>query len=247
VLAIAIYFMVFSFVRTALIATVLYFVLRWLFDRSRGIGTKGLFWTALVVGIGANLIIAASAVAIAYVQELPLISPLLLRGESNLSTEEIFQQMYRPWLWWQHLMQFAASPSLMGWGAFIFDEMKTEDLIEGHEPGDSVSLPTRLLAAYGAPGLLWTVFLVARLHQVAKEGDRWACACFPPILLLVMNWGGVFHPTDALGALFLMLVTRGSKGFVRRASVQRSFFHFLRTPKLFPSPVDSRTRVIADL
>lgn len=211
VLAVATYFLVTSFVRTALIALAMYAVLRWWFARRPTPGR--LFWGALLVGFGVNLAIAGSVVVLEFLQQYPIVSRLFLRGETQLSTEEIFQQLYRPWLWWEHIQQFAASPSLMGWGAFDFEELKNTALIEGQEQGDTVSLPTRLLAAYGIPGALFTVYLVARLRAAARARDAWSCACFAPVLLLILQWGSVFHPSDALFALFLMTVVRGSPAF----------------------------------
>jgi hypothetical protein len=211
ILLVALYFLVFSFVRTALIAATLYFLLRWWFRRHHRPGQ--MFWTALLVGFGVNIAIALSVVAFDYLQQFPLISRLFLRGEAGLSTDEIFTQLYRPWLWMQHLTQFLTSPSLMGWGVFDFNDLKTEDLVEGNEQGDSVSLPTRLLASYGIPGILFTVFLVVQLRRLAWRGDRWACACFAPLFLLMMQWGSVFHPSDALFVIFMLMIMRGTAGF----------------------------------
>ncbi len=224
VLAVAMYFLVTSFVRTALIALVMYVVLRWWFARRPT--PARLFWGALLLGFGVNLAIAGSVVVLDFLQQYPITSRLFLRGETQLSTEEIFQQLYRPWLWWEHLQQLAASPSLMGWGAFDFEELKNVALIEGQEQGDTVSLLTRLLAAYGIPGALFTAYLVARLHAAAQALDAWSCACFAPVLLLMLQWGSVFHPSDALYALFVITVVQGSPAFTnapRPSRLRRAF------------------------
>lgn len=212
--AVALYFLVFSFVRTALVAFAVYALLRWWFARRRTPGR--LFWSALLLGFGVNAAIAGSVVVLDFLQQYPLTSRLLLRGESELSTEEIFQQLYRPWLWWQHMQQFASSPFLMGWGAFNFDSMKIDALVEGQEQGDTVSLPTRLLASYGVPGLLFTLFLVSQLRRLSRRRDAWACACFAAIFLLIMQWGSVFHPSDALFSIFLMMIVGGSSAYTER-------------------------------
>lgn len=211
-LVVAIFYLVFSFVRSALVALLIYAALRWWFNRCPT--PRRMFWTALLVAIGANAAIAGSVFVLEIMQEYPFLSRLFMRGESGLSTEEIFQQIYRPWLWWQHMLQFASSPSLMGWGAFDFDAMKSEALVEGHEEADTVSLPTRLLAVYGVPGLLFTLFLVSQLRGLSTRKDAWACACFPAVFLLLMQWGSVFHPSDALFAIFLLMITRGGRAYV---------------------------------
>lgn len=212
VLGIALYFLLFSFVRTALIALTLYLALRWWFGR-RHRSARLLFWTSLLVGIGVNLIIASSAVVIDYVQQFPLLARLFLRGETGLTPEEIFQQLYRPWLWWQHLTIFANSPSLMGMGVFEFVDLQTQELNVGSTPGGSESLLTRLLAVYGLPAFLFMFYLISRLRRLARQRDLWACACFPAVMLLIMQWGNIFHPTSALGVIFFLMIVHGSKAF----------------------------------
>lgn len=212
ILLLALYFVIFSFVRSALIALAMYAFLRWWF--ARGASPRRLFWSALLLGVGVNAAIAGSVVIFEWMQQVPLLTRLFLRGETGLSTEEIFQQLYRPWLWWQQWQMFISSPALMGLGTYDFVELRTEVLIEGHTDGDSVSLPTRLLVAYGLPGALFTAFLVARLRAMAWLGDAWGCACFAPVFLLLMQWGSAFHPTDALFALFMLMILRGSLGFI---------------------------------
>ncbi len=218
VFAIALYFMVFSFVRTALLAGLLYVALRWYFGLPGRALPARMFWVSLVVAFGVNIAIATSPLVVNYLQELPLFSRLLLRGETGLTPDEIFEQVYRPWLWWQHLTLFASSPSLMGLGSFDFFEMKTEELLPGHTGAGSEALLTRLLATYGLPGLLFTAFLIVCLRARANANDRWSCACFPAILLMIMNWGSVFHPTSAFFALFLLMIVRGTDGFSFTAS-----------------------------
>jgi hypothetical protein len=138
---------------------------------------------------------------------------MFLRGETGLSTFEIYQQIYRPWLWGQHLHQFITSPNLMGWGSVEFNVLKTEDLVSGHEELGDVSLPTRLLAQYGLPGLLFVVFMIARLRVLAKRGDVWGCACFPVVVLGLFQWGSMFHPTDPMFVIYMIIMIHGSAAF----------------------------------
>lgn len=213
VLGLALYFLVFSFVRTALIALLLYVALRWWFARQDHPSPRSLFWTALLVGIGINLMIATTNVVLEHLQEFPVISRLFLRGETGLTPEEIREQAYRPWLWMQHLILFETSPFLMGLGVFEFSEVQPEALLVGTTPAGNEALLTRLLATYGLPALLFVLYLISRLRESARQCDLWACACFPPIILLVMQWGNFFHPTDAIGAIFFLMIVHGSKAF----------------------------------
>jgi hypothetical protein len=212
-LAAATYFLVFSFVRTAFIAAVVYAGLRWWFERRPWRKPMRLFWVSAVVAVASILLIATSSAVVASFQHVPVVSTLLLQGKADLTPEEIFAQIYRPWLWWQQLVLFATSPALMGWGSAEFGVIKTDELIVGQEGAGSEALLTRLLAAYGAAGLLFTLYILGRLRAAARERDTWACAVFPPIALLMMNWGSVFHPTDALFVIFMLMVVRGAAGF----------------------------------
>jgi|GEM_PF-5681161 len=212
VLAISIYFLVFSFVRAALLAALVYLILRHVFGKYRRPRPQRLFWIAVIVGFGFNLAAFLSAPILYALQGNHLVSVFLLRGMTDLSVGDILYQMYRPWLWSAHLHLFFSSPEWMGWGSSyqaMLDEGGTPLTTSGSE-----SLPTRLLATYGIPGALFTFYLVRRLRVSASRDDRWACACFPAIFILMMNWGSVFHPSDGMFVILTLMVTKGSAGFI---------------------------------
>lgn len=215
VLAIAVYFLVFSFVRAALLAALIYLILLFFFGKYRRPRPSRLFWIAIIVGFGFNVAVFLSAPILYALQDNHLVSTLLLRGQTNLSIGEILYQMYRPWLWSAHLHLFFSSPGWMGWGSSyqaMLDAGGTPLTTTGSE-----SLPTRLLATYGIAGVLFTLYLVRRLSVLAFRDDRWACACFPAIFVLMMNWGSVFHPTDGIFVILILIITRGSAGFIERS------------------------------
>lgn len=213
-LAISLYFLIFSFVRTAQIAVVLYLLMRLWCGVGRHPNKQGqYFWGAIIITITAHAFIAFSPFILDFAQNLPLVSRLFLRGEEGLTTQEIFEQAYRPWLWGQHLNIFASSPGLMGLGAFNFDDVIDQGLIFEHVDMGSESLPTRLLAAYGLPAFFFIGFIIGSLRRRAYLGDHWACACFPAVFLIMMNWGSVFHPTNAFFVLFFFILLHGSEGF----------------------------------
>jgi hypothetical protein len=219
VLAVAIYFLVFSFVRAALVAAVIYLTLRHFFNKYRRPRPARLFWIAVIVGFGFTLAIFFSAPILYLLQDYQVVSTFLLRGQTNLSTSDILYQLYRPWLWNAHIHLFFSSPGWMGWGSSyqaIFDAGEKPLATNGSE-----SLPTRLLAIYGVAGILFTFYLVRRLRVSAFRDDRWACACFPAIFILMMNWGSVFHPTDGMFVILMLMITRGAAGFVGRSQIPR--------------------------
>lgn len=214
VFAIASYFLVLSFVRAALIALLIYAVLYWYFCKDPEVQSRRMFWISLLVAFGLPLAVFWSADLLYWLQDSILISTFLLRGKAELSVEDILYQLYRPWLWATHLHLFLSSPAWMGWGSLyqsMLDAAGPPQVTTGSE-----SLPTRLLATYGIPGIFFTFYLVRLLRELAQAGDRWACACFPAIFFLLLNWGGFFHPADAMFVLLLLFVTRGADGFTCR-------------------------------
>jgi hypothetical protein len=209
VLLVAAYFGTFSFVRTVLICAVIYFVGLWLFRRLRRPGE--LFLSALLFAIFVNIAIAFSSSIFDNFQNIPIISRLFLRGETQLSEFEIYQQLYRPWLWGQHWTLAWESPFWMGWGSVPFVDMVENSIFQrGLETGDTVSLLTRLLYQNGMVGFLYWAFLLACLWRLAKRGDWWGCALFPVIVSAMLQWGSMFHVSDPMALLYVGLLAKGS-------------------------------------
>ncbi|MGQ0684324.1 hypothetical protein [Bradyrhizobium sp.] len=213
VFAIASYFLAFSLVRGALVALLIYAALYRYFCRDQEVRPNQVFWIALIVAFGVPLAVFWSADLLGALQDNRVVSILFLRGKTNLSIDDILFQLYRPWLWATHLQLFLSSPAWMGWGSAEFYQSVLEAMGPPQTTTGSESLPTRLLASYGIPGVLFTLYLVRLLRASARKDDRWACACFPAVFFLMVNWGGIFHSTDGMFVLLLLMVTRGSAGF----------------------------------
>lgn len=212
IVALALFYVTTSFVRTAVIGLALYGLMRLLLRNQTS--PRMIFWMSAVAAVVANIAIALSPMIIELLQHIPLVSRLLLRGEGDLDTRDIYIQLFRPWVWWQHIQIFASSPYWMGWGNFDFNLLKTESLIDVVDWSDTVSMPTRLLASHGLPALLFVWYAFAQLGRRARELDTWACACFAPIVLTAMQWGSLFHPSDPMFLLFFIILARGRKGFI---------------------------------
>lgn len=214
------YFLLFSFVRAATIGAILYLGMRWLLAKRYFRRPRAAFWLALSVGVGFHVLLLLSAAVIVQIQDWPGVSELLLQGKYDLSAEQILYQMYRPWLWLQHIEQFLSSPWMMGWGSQDFATLTGVDPATRIVSAGTESLPTRLLAVYGIPGLLFTLYLLLCLLRSSRARDYWACACFPSVLVLLTHWGSVFHPTDGLFVIFFLLIVHGSKGFTGVSEVE---------------------------
>jgi hypothetical protein len=209
VLFIALYFAAFSFVRTVLISVVLYLLGMWILRRMKQ--PWQLFLVALTLAVLTNLAVAYSASLIGSLQNIPIISRLFLRGETALSEFEIYQQLYRPWLWGQHWSLAWDSPFWMGWGSIPFVHMVKNSIFQyGLETGDTVSLLTRLLYQNGLIGFLYWAFMLACLWRLSKRGDWWGCALFPVVASAMLQWGAIFHPGDPMALLYVGLLAKGS-------------------------------------
>ncbi|WP_369722533.1 hypothetical protein AB8Z38_00305 [Bradyrhizobium sp. LLZ17] len=205
-LVLCIYFILFSFVRTVLVASVLYLAVYVIYRLTRIKRPSVLFVLTVLItaaSIGCEWFILP---VLDTLQGNPLVSRLLLRGQEGLSTFAIYEQLYRPWLWKEHTSIFISSPYLMGLGNFNLLDHVSSNLLPGLGASGSESFPTRLLASYGLPALLLVVYLLGQLARAARSGNIWTCACFPAIIFTMMNWGSVFHPTNVFFVLFFLLI-----------------------------------------
>lgn len=213
VVCLALYFTVFSFVRSAVISLVVYVVLRWLFSRIKNY--KLLFMYSLIAALILNIVVGYAGEVIHHLQSIPLINRLLLRGEHALTQHEIYVQMYRPWVWKNQWNIFIHSPFWMGVGAYDFNDYISSGLRSVHaKETDSVSLLLGMLASYGLPALLFFYYIINKCYQSAVKLDIWACSIFPIIIFICMQWGSIFHPACATFILFFLILLRGKKAFI---------------------------------
>lgn len=213
-LAFGLYFAILSFVRSALIALVVMTCgqallrlvpARWKLVRLTAvflltIGTVGALWLAPYV--------------IYKIQDVELVSRLFLREESGLSLADIYRQVYRPWLWSQHVQIFLSSDYLMGQGSELAKSAERAMINYGQPRSDSIAFPTRMLATYGLPALALVWFIGERCIAHARENDIWALSVIPALVWLMMTWGAAFHPTSIVYVLALLIIARGSNAFV---------------------------------
>lgn len=211
-LLISAYFTVFSFVRSALVGLVIFstsqIILRITSDKP-----KYRVFISFLLMFGAVLIAAISPYALYLIQDTPIVSRLLLRGQTGLSVYDIYRQAYRPWLWSQHFNLFWHSDYLMGLGSDLAKTASENIINSGHMRSDSVSFPTRLLATYGLPAFAFIYFLVERCYTHAREDDLWAISMLSVIVWLMMTWGSIFHPTNGVFVLAILIAGKGKRGF----------------------------------
>lgn len=206
------YFTILSFVRSALIGLVIFSASQ-IVLRITHKYLKLRIFAAFTIVFGLILAVAAAPYVLYKLQDIPLISRLFLRGQSGLSVYDIYRQAYRPWLWSQHLQLFWQSDYLMGLGSNLATTASENIINSGHMRSDSVSFPTRLLATYGLPSFAFIYFLVERCYTHARRDDLWAISMLSVIVWLMMTWGSVFHPTNGVFVLAMLIAGKGKRGF----------------------------------
>lgn len=206
------YFLFLSFVRSALVGFFLFGLAQVNLRVFPGKGVTRSVLAALLVG-GAIAVTAVAPYALYVLQDVGVVSRLFLRGQTHMSVSDIYRQMYRPWLWGQHLQLFLSSDFWMGQGNNLAADAARSLLNAGQARSDSVSLPTRLLATYGLPSLAFFWFIVERCYRHIKANDIWAMSAASAIIWLMLTWGSIFHPTNAIFVLSILILGRGSDAF----------------------------------
>lgn len=212
VIGLALYFIVFSFVRTAFISLIIYLFLRTLFYMIRS--RRLVFLFSIIATIVPSLLVVYSLEIMQAIQSWPFVDRLLLRGQHNLSTKEMYVQLYRPWQWKEQWNIFMHSSYWMGEGQYDFNMMSTSSLGKMIYKSDAESLLIGMLGRYGLPALFFYGFLLFHHYKNAVLSDKWACAVFPVIIFICMNYGTIFHPANALFVLYFLLLLGGKKAFI---------------------------------
>lgn len=211
------YFILMAQGRSAILALVLYWLLK---RKFRGVGERReeILFTPIVavaVVIGAMLLAAPTLYLL---QDIPFVS-LFLRGQTGLTFEQVQAQLYRPWLWAQHFRLFIESPFLLGRGSFDFAALIGPDP-NGQLASGSESYLTRLLATYGLFIFLYFAVFIGRYFRRAIRLDTWACAASAAIVFMMMTYGSAFHPSSPINALCLFILFHGSDGFLATKKVR---------------------------
>jgi len=210
----ALYFATLSFVRAVFVSLALFSatiaIMSLLPQRPRLRVAVALFMT-----IGITILVALSPILLYSLQDWSIVSRMFLRGQTDMSATDIYRQMYRPWLWGEHMKLFWSSPYLMGYGSELAASALKNIINAGQVRSDSVSFLTRMVATYGIPAFGIIVFLIERCYRHVKDNDVWAVAVLSVMVWLMMSWGSIFHPSNGMFALGFLLIGNGSQAFSR--------------------------------
>lgn len=208
----SLYFSVLSFIR-AIFSSLILFSISNAFQRILPNIPAIRITAAFVVTIGLVIAVWMAPYPLYELQDYGFISRLFLRGQSGLSVDDIYRQLYRPWLWTQHVQIFWDSNYLMGVGGDLAQSAKT-DLINANEArSDADSFLTRLLATYGLPTFGLFYFFARRCYFHARANDIWAISMLSVLIWLMLTWGSSFHPSNGIFALAFLIIGKGSDAF----------------------------------
>jgi hypothetical protein len=187
ILLLCAYFLLFGFVRTMFVAAAMYMLLHAVFAAKRIRSPSALFVGVVLLIVTSLAVEVLIVPALDVMQHSSLFSRLLLRGETDLTRSEIYQQLYRPWLWREHLSIFFSSPHFMGLGTFKLLDHVSGNLLPGLGASGSESLPTRLLATYGISTFFFFAFLISQLIRLARSKNAWVVSTFARGLFDVLH------------------------------------------------------------
>lgn len=171
VCTLALYFVVFSGMRSALVALLLCEIYVALNGKRCSTKARTAQLVFLIVTF-AGAIVASYAAP--FLPTLPggVIGNYLFRTETfGDSDAALSQTVYRAWLWLQHLELFLSSP-LTGIGTFEFSSVVKESLIEGKDDSGSESFITSWLARLGLCFVPFLVYLWLLVRRAAVAVDN---------------------------------------------------------------------------
>jgi O-antigen ligase len=167
VAALAAYVLLFSGIRSALIATLMALVFAWLSRGMRAARATMLF----VAMIGAFLLMFAAEQVLTLLPTLgnETLNNYLFRSAGGVeSVEDVRKSVYRTWIWLQHFNLFVDNPWL-GAGTFSFETIATDEPVEGRIGTGSESFLTGLLARVGIIALLFIAFLLMAVVRGIRQ------------------------------------------------------------------------------
>jgi hypothetical protein len=179
--AASLYFLVFSGMRSALLALVLAQVYIFFSKKRRSPSTKATLILLLITAFITSIVLGS------FVTFMPsfsggAIENYFFRTDSfDHSNSTLGHSMHRGWLWMQHLALFMSSP-FIGVGTFDFSSVLVESLSETREGSGSESFLTGWLARAGlcfTPFLfyLWLLGRRAAFRSTAIEGSVFLVFC----------------------------------------------------------------------
>lgn len=219
--AAALYFVIFSGMRSAIVALALSQIYLVLSRARRGPVFRMTQIFALLALFAVSILISS---AVAVMPSLPggAIGNFLFRTESLVDSEDaLSQSIYRGWLWVQHLNLFASSP-LTGIGTFDFSSVVREELVTGKEDSGSESFVTAWLARLGLCFAPFLAYLGTLARRAAAAPDAYRGSVFLVFGVAALSYGSFLVAYNFVFLILFCILLQGTPR-VSAARVQRLY------------------------
>lgn len=197
--SLALYFLVFSGVRSAMIGWLLVLIFLF-FDRNRHIynisrlRNRRLSLTLVLLTIFTLTVIGANLLShFPNISGTSLGNYILREGSEDINHESINKSVYRSWLWLQHIDIFLKNP-LLGIGTYDFNSLITERLFEDMGETGSESFLTLWLSKLGLVTLPLIVFFIILINKCANHIDQNSIAIYIILLIAMLAYGSFLVP-----------------------------------------------------
>lgn len=211
----SLYFVIFSGLRSAVVALLLAEIYIFWNARARhSSGGRALLIAGMLVSFVAALLLAGT---FAEDTELPggTLGNFLFRSESMSGQDfALGATMYRAWLWMQHLELFASSP-VIGIGTFDFGAVISEDLLSGVEQSGSESFLTAWLARVGLCFLPFLVYLSVLCRRAAASSSLLEGCIFLVLGVAALAYGSFLVPYNFMFIVLFASLLSEKRSFTR--------------------------------
>jgi hypothetical protein len=198
-LALSLYFLVLSAVRTAIVALI--FIAGFLLATKIVELKPRPFYKLLFVGIMLSFILLINIdllIAVSVDLSNPVLNALLFRSEAGLqSSEEFSKVVYRGWLWRQHLSLFLDHP-LFGVGTFKLGDFVYESILGDHEDIGSESFLTSWIARVGLLIVPLLVFFKNLCGRAMETGNKYLYSICIALFIFSLGYGTFLIPYNCL-------------------------------------------------
>lgn len=198
--AAALYFLLFSANRTALISLLFIVsflgVTRWIEFRPRRFYKVMIaaILVSLLLLVNVNLIMEEVAISL----QNPVLNNYVFRSESGITGEDIGETAYRGWLWAQHYRIFLQHP-IIGTGTFDFERVMDEapPILQVETTG-SESFLTGLIARIGLLVIPLLVFFWRLCSQAMSMRNRYLYSICITLLVFSLAYGSFLVPYNCM-------------------------------------------------
>lgn len=172
-LALSIYFLVLSGLRSALVGAALalfyYFVVHKMWSWRPSVK---MLYVGLVCVLFVGSLLTTQLLAISSILSNEYLNVYLFRAEGGIDDEvQLTKAIYRGWIWSEHL-RLAMEHPVLGIGTFDFAEKADFEEVEGRPSSGSESFLTALYARVGLAAALFAAFLIASIWRGVKAGQH---------------------------------------------------------------------------